>query len=287
MGKKVVVFYDYVPGKIVRSETHFLKYIDKEGHIFKAPVPPRIIEKGTVSNSLVALLHTEKFVFHAPYYRQLQKLKRLGISFAASTVNGWEEICYRKLKRLLKLMKKIINQQDYLQMDEVPIDYVNDVGKGHCSRGYFWVINAPRQKPVLFQFNEGRSSEVPKDMLKDFAGKLQCDGLSSYKTAFKGNERVTLLTCLVHIRRDFIKALPTNKELAEYFINETRIIYDIEAYADKKQLSDQQREGLRRKHIRPILDQLHHWLTKHRESLPPHTPISKAITYALNHWELL
>jgi transposase len=121
MGKKVVVVYDYVPGKIIKSETHFLKYIDTEGHIFKAPVPPRIIERGTVSNRLVAQMHIEKFVYYAPYYRQLQKLRRLGIVFAASTVNDWEEICYKKLKRLLKLIKKIINQQDYLQIDECPL----------------------------------------------------------------------------------------------------------------------------------------------------------------------
>ena len=54
MGKKVVVVYDYLPGKIIKSETHFLKYIDTEGHIFKALIPPRVIERGTVSNRLVA-----------------------------------------------------------------------------------------------------------------------------------------------------------------------------------------------------------------------------------------
>jgi len=287
MGKKVVVVYDYLPGKIIKSETHFLKYIDTEGHIFKAPVPPRVIERGTVSNRLVAQMHTEKFVYYSPYYRQLQKLRRMGIVFAASTVNDWEEICYKKLKRLLKLMKRIINQQDYLQIDEVPINYVNDVGKGHCSRGYFWVVNAPRQKFVFFQFNEGRSNEVPKELLKDFKGKLQCDGLSAYKTAFKDSQVVTLMTCLVHIRRDFFKALKNNKALAEYFLNETRIIYDLEAYADKKQLSDEARTDMRKKHVKPILDQLKGWLLQHQSAVPPDSPISKAVNYALNHWHML
>ncbi len=77
------------------------------------------------------------------YHRIIKKLQRQGTHFAASTVNDWEEICYRKLKRLLKQPKKIIMSHNYVQMDEVPIKFVNDVGKGKCGSGYFWVANVP------------------------------------------------------------------------------------------------------------------------------------------------
>ena len=30
-GKKVVVTFDYVPGKFIKSATHFLKYINEQG----------------------------------------------------------------------------------------------------------------------------------------------------------------------------------------------------------------------------------------------------------------
>jgi transposase len=166
IGSKVTEVYDYQPGKFVKTQTRYKKYIDKTGQIYKASVPPRVIEKGRVSNRLVANVHVDKFVYSMPYERQIKKMQRLGMSFAASTVNGWEEICYQKLKRLLKLFKRVINQQDYLQIDEVPIRFVNDVGKGSCSSGYFWVVNAPRQKLVLFEFNPSRASVVPKELLK-------------------------------------------------------------------------------------------------------------------------
>ena len=287
IGKKVVVVYDYVPGKVVKSATHFLKYIDAEGQIFKAPVPPRIIEKGRVSNRLVAYMHVDKFVYSAPYYRQIRKMQRIGASFAASTVNGWEEICYRKLKRLMKLFKKIINQQNYLQIDEVPIHYVNDVGKGKCSSGYFWVVNAPHQKLVLFEFNPSRASTVPEELLKDFKGDLQCDGLSSYKSAFKNNKDVRLLTCLAHIRRGFFKAKNNNMALARYFLNETRTIYDIEAYCDYKGIIDLERAAIRKKYIKPILDQVNEWLLQNSSGVIPDSPTGKAFTYAINHWSLM
>ena len=287
MGKKVVVVYDYLPGKVVKSSTHFIKYIDEKGQIFKAPVPPRVIEKGRVSNRLVAYMHVDKFVYASPYYRQSRKLQRMGASFAASTVNDWEEICYRKLKRLLKLFKKIINQQNYLQIDEVPINYVNDVGKGKCSSGYFWVVNAPRQKLVLFEFNPSRASAVPKELLKDFKGKLQCDGLSSYKSAFKDNEDVKLLTCLAHIRRGFFKAKNNNLALARHFLNETRVIYDIEAYGDHQCINDLERAAIREKYVKPILDQVKEWMVENRGAAVPDSPTGKAFTYALNHWSLM
>jgi transposase len=287
IGSKVTEVYDYQPGKFVKTQTKYKKYIDQAGKIYKAPVPPRIIEKGRVSNRVVANVHVDKFVYSMPYERQIKKMQRLGMSLAASTVNGWEEICYRKLKRLLKLFKRIINQQDYLQIDEVPIHFVNDVGKGKCSSGYFWVVNAPRQKLVLFEFNPSRGNTVPKELLKDFKGKLQCDGLSSYKTAFKDNEQVQLLACLAHIRRGFFKARKHNLELAKYFLNETRIIYDIEAYCRHKQLADNEIVEIRIKYIRPILDAIKDWLLGNRDTVTPDSPTGKAFTYACNHWHLM
>jgi transposase len=286
-GVKVSVVYDYQPGKIIKKITRYLKYIDADNNIYKERVPDRIIEKGRVTNRFVANVHVDKFVYSIPYNRQLKKLMRKGASFAPSTVNGWEEICYRKLKRLLRLFKKVINQQDYLQMDEVPIDYVNDVGKGHCSSGYFWVINAPRAKLVLFSFNPSRASTVPKELLADFKGKLQCDGLSSYKAAFKENEEVTLLACLAHIRRYFFKAKKHNLELVRYFLNETRIIYDIEEYCDRKKMSDNERAAIRKQYVKPILDQVKLWLNENRSSVTSDSPTGKAFTFACNHWDLM
>lgn len=287
IGSKVTEVYDYQPGKFVKTQTRYKKYIDQAGKLYKAPVPPRVIEKGRVSNKLVANVHVDKFVYSMPYERQIKKMQRLGMSLAASTINGWEEICYRKLKRLLKLFKRIINQQDYLQIDEVPINFVNDVGKGSCSSGYFWVVNAPRKKLVLFEFNPSRASEVPKELLKDFKGKLQCDGLSSYKTAFKDNEQVQLLACLAHIRRYFFKARKHNQELSKFFLNETRIIYDIEAYCKHKRFTDDEIVEVRMQYVKPILDQINNWLKENRSTVTPDSPTGKAFTYASNHWHLL
>ena len=142
-------------------------------------VLPRMVERGTVSNRLLAHLHCERFVYYTPYYRQLQRFERtMGFSFAASTVDHWEEVCYKKLKRLLKLLKKTIQQASYIKADETTLKYLHDEGTGKAANGWLWVFLAPEIKLILFEFHAGRAHDVPKDILKDFKGVLQTDALT-------------------------------------------------------------------------------------------------------------
>ena len=287
MGKKVSVYYDFVPGKLVKKVEEHLQYKSQDGEqILCTPVLPRMIERGTVSNRLLAHLHSERFVYYVPYYRQLQRFDRtMGLSFAASTVDHWEEVCYKKLKRLLKLLKKLIQQARYIKADETSLRYLHDVGKGKASTGWLWVFLAPELKLILFEFDPTRAHQVPQEILKDFKGNLQVDGLSSYTAAFKDNDTVTLLGCLVHIRRGFQKAQKQDKALAGEVLTYFNIIYRIEAYADKYKLNDEQRLALRKKYTKPFLDKIEDWLLEQQSKDPvPDTPMAKAITYALNQW---
>ena len=164
-----------------------------------------MIERGIVSNRLLAHLHSERFVYYMPYYRQQQRFERLtGVCFAASTIDHWEDVCYKKLKRLLKLLKKTLQTASYIKAVETSIKYLHDEGQGKAANGWMWVFHAPEHKLVLFEFHPGRAHDVPKEILKDFAGTLQTDALSSYTTAFKHNDKVTLMSCLAHIRRGFL-----------------------------------------------------------------------------------
>jgi transposase len=287
MGKKTTTYYDFEPGKIIKRVEERLQYISEDGEKIVAPeVTPRMVEKGIVGNTLLAHMHTERFVYYNPYYRQLQRFERtMGLTFAPSTVDGWEEMCYQKLRRLLKLLKKLLQQAGYIKADETPLRYVNDVGKGQTSQGWLWVFLAPELKLILFEFHPTRAHEVPQTILKDFKGTLQVDGLSSYTAAFKENEDVDLMGCLSHIRRGFKKAEKQNKALAGEALTYFNILYRIEAYAVKKEMTAEQRLALRKKYSGPFMEKLKDWLQTQQPVNPPDTPMAKAITYALNQWD--
>lgn len=288
MGKKVSVYYDFVPGKLIRKEEHHLQYKSKDGKIHCTPVQPRMVERGIVSNRLLAHLHSERFVYYVPYYRQQQRFERLmGVSFAASTIDHWEEVCYRKLKRLLKLLKKMIQTSSYIKADETILRYLHNEGQGKASNGWMWVFHAPELKLVLFEFHPGRGHQIPKEILKDFKGVLQTDALSSYTAAFKENKNVTLMGCLAHIRRGFKNAQKQNKVLADQVLTYFNIIYRIEAYAKRKQFSSDQRLVLRRKYSRHFLEKIRSWLDEQEDKHVPGTPLAKAVTYANNQWSKL
>lgn len=289
MGKKVTTYYDYQPGKIIKVQQEHLQYINEEKKIICEPVKPRMVEKGIVGNRLLAHLHSRRFGYGDPYYRQLRFIKNTtGVDFAASTVDGWEEISYKKLQRLLRCLRKVIMQSKYIKADETKLKYLSDVGKGKPSNGWLWVFLSPEHKLVLFEFNPSRSQHIPGEILKDFKGILQTDGLGSYTAAFKNNDQVTMMSCLVHIRRGFKKAEKYDKKLVAEVLTLFNVIYRIEAYADKNKFTPDQRLELRQKYTVQFLDKIKSWLLEQQnQDHLPGTPIAKAVNYALGQWPRL
>lgn len=241
-----------------------------------------------MSNALLAHLQTERFVYYVPYYRQLQRFKRMtGVTFAASTVDHREDVCYRRLKRLLRLLKKIIQRAGYIKADETPLKYLHHEGTGKASNGWLWIFLAPDLKLILFELHPGRGQAVPREVLKDFKGILQTDALVSYAAAFKTSDEVTLAGCLAHIRRGFKKAQQEDRELAGEVLTLFTIVYKIEAYVQQKKLDSDARLALRKKYTVPFLNQIKTWLLAQRDQHVPGTPLAKAIVYALNQWDKL
>lgn len=185
-------------------------------------------------------------------------------------------------------MKKVIVQALYLEVDEIRLEYLNDIGEGKPSRGWLWLFLSEEEKLVLFEFNPSRGYKVPQQILKDFKGTLQADGLGSYVAAFKNNEEVHLMTCLFHIRRGFKNAEKYDKKLASDVLTLFNIIYKIEAFAERRKMTDDQRLELRQKYSVPFLNKKHAWLLEQQQiDHLPGTPIIKAVNYALGQWHKL
>jgi transposase len=289
-GEVVKERYDYRPGQLIVIRDICPTYRHPESKKVMAATPPvYILEKGIAGPGLLAHLHVQKYTYHAPYYRQLQQLVRQdGVRLAPATVNDWEAICVDKyLVLIYDALKKCILQVDYLQCDETTIRVCNDIAKGKAHQGYFWVLDAPLERLTLFEYNPGRSQEVPRQLLKDFSGHLQTDAYAAYYAVFKDEQRVILLCCLVHVRRKFEKALKNDARRATHILGLIKILYDLERDAKEKAFSPQQILSLRQQQAIPILQQIKEWLDANMESTVKDSLIGEAIRHALKIWNRL
>ena len=297
IGENVTEILGFIPGELYVRKIVRPKYsvpctkeeIIKTGStetIITADLPTLPIPKGNADSSILAHIIMSKFVDHLPFYRQKQQFKRLGLTIAESTINGWFNLSCNLLEPLYLKLKELILQADYLQVDETPISVLTSQKKNSTHKGYHWVYYDPIQTIALFDYRPGRGDEGPGEILKNYTGTLQTDGYSAYdKYEFK--EGIILLACMAHARRYFYDSLNNDSQRAEYALSEIGKLYEIERQAVEQEFTYAQIYDLRQKKAKPILESFHIWLKEQLTGVLPKSTIGKAIKYALGQWTRL
>ena len=255
-------------------------------------LPSRAIEKGIAHESVLADMLVSKYVDHQPLYRQAQILKREGIIIPSSTFSDWSEASARLLELLYEAIKKeVTTVAQYVQADESPMQVLDKpknkqkkgkIGKSH--RGYQWVYLDVDANLVLFDYREGRGREGPTEVLKDFKGYLQTDGYAVYD-AFDKHPDITLLGCMAHARRYFVKAQGNDPKRANYFLAQVQKLYQIEADLREEGAEPDKIKTVRQQKAIPILQHLADWMVAEYPKVLPKSAIGKAINYAHQRWE--
>ena len=184
-------------------------------------------------------------------------------------------------------------QDSYLFVDETVDDvFTNcDDGKRHLRTRYVWGIRASVKCLVYFIYEKGsRSRKVILDFLEDFIGTIQTDGATMYKIFEENKELgITRLSCLVHIRRYFLKALKFEDEtgMARWFLERIKLIYKFEKQYKKDNLSPDTTKANRKVDILPILGEILQKLTIYADNATEEcgSLLMKAIHYAQAEWQ--
>ena len=186
--------------------------------------------------------------------------------------------------------RKHILIDPYLAVDETVGDvFVDDNGEVHLRTRYFWGIRTSVTNLVYFIYDKGsRSREVIVTFLKEFFGTIQTDGASMYKIFEKDPTlHVTRLSCLVHIRRYFLKSMKFEDKtgVAYKFLERIRLVYEYEK--SYKKLSDKERKEHRDLDIIPILTDMYQDLLYYANNTAVKCGelLMKAINYALAEWK--
>ena len=290
IGNEITEELEYTPAKLYVNRYVRPKYISKEDETgaqkqviaeLDRPMPKCIAGPNLLSNIVV-----DKYVYHLPIYRQLQRFIQDGVHIKSSTIDSWLSLVARHIRPLYAVHKAYILEAKYLQVDESPIKVLDRDKPGATHQGYMWVYHAVMQKAVFFDYNKGRGQNAPQKNLSGFAGYLQTDGYAVYEQ-FGRMADIVHLSCWAHARRYFDKALDNDNALASTAMHLIQKLYDIERTAREQELTAEQRKELRLKKSLPILNEIGKHIADNRNKVLPRSPIGKAFDYCIHRWDNL
>ncbi len=274
------------PGKCYVRKIIRHKYVrkNKQGAesspivIAKLPLAYQPIARSYGGVSILVELIIGKYVYHLPFYRQIQMLKQLGANLPPSTINDWFKDTADLLRPLYYRLKEIVLATDYIQVDETTLPVVNSE-KQKAVKGYIWMVRSVMEPLVFFHYDKGsRAQKVVLPLLEDFQGALQTDGYAAYKI-YEDKKGVLPLGCWAHARRKFEEALKEDKPRAEYALQQIGLLYEVEREADHQELSYRQRAEMRERLSYPMMVVFEKWLIREYPQVMPKGRIGKAIKY--------
>lgn len=259
--------------------------------IITAAMPAPVLKGSLASPSLLAFIMSQKYVDGLPLYRQEQQFARLGIELPRQNMANWTiNGANRWLMPVYERMHEHLVKRDIAHADETTLQVLHEPGRAAEKKSYMWLYRTGREGPpiVLFDYQETRAGEHPRNFLSGFKGYLHVDGYAGYHKV----PDVTLVGCFAHARRGYdeaIKTLPASKRSAPTAAKEglefCNRLYAIER--DLKEATPGERYEARLRRSQPVLDAFLVWLKDQAAKTLPKSALGEAVTYCLNQWNKL
>jgi transposase len=219
-------------------------------------------DKCLAAPSLRAHCIVEKYMYHMPLYRQMQKFAQEGVIIAANTMSDWVNNDARSLTALYDAHRScVLNAaSQYMMADETGFRVLDlEKVKGKKShRGQMWAYANPADGLVFFEYQQGRSRKHARPMLDKFRGILHTDGFGVYDHFAMRND-IVHANCNAHARRKFEQALFTSGEKTQYVLEQYRKLYAVEKHCREQELNFDQRLEIRREKSVPVFNELASW----------------------------
>ena len=243
-----------------------------------APLPAAPVHKCMAGASVLTDIVMQKFLYHLPFYRVVQKFRESGVIISDSTLNDWFVATCGKLKPLYDLLRKRVLQSIYIQVDESTLPVI-DNEKHRAVKGYIWCVRDVLTGQVFFiYYNGSRSKETARKLLSSYSGAIQTDGYSVYDD-FEGLPGKTMLGCWAHARRKFVEALEENKRLASEALVYIGDLYRIESEMKDAGLDAEQKKERRQKESYETIRKFEDWMLAKYDQTTSGSLIRKAIEY--------
>ena len=242
--------------------------------------PPKLIPGGRYSIDFCVHVAVSKYLDHLPLARQVRQMARAGLTIDTQTL--WDQLLAlsRHLVPSYEALHRFVLEARVIGADETTWPLLE---KGGSKRWYAW--SAAREDTVVYRIAAGRSTEAARDLLRDYAGIVMCDGYAAYGTLARAPDGggFTRAHCWSHVRRKFLEAEPAHPE-AQRGVAWIGELYDVERDVEKAEVLDPaaHRLSLRQERSRPIVEALRAWMT----TVPSlsQSSLGKALAYTDTLW---
>ena len=261
---------------VLRSELQ-IEDPDRQAFLI-APLPETIRPKGMADASLLADILINKYVYHLPFYRQIQKYKELGVLLNDATIGDWFAAVCEKLRPLYDKLREQIMSSDYIQVDESTLPVI-DNEKHRAVKGYMWAVRDALTGSVYFHYDMGsRSGDTARKLIGGYRGAVQTDGYEVYES-FENAPGKRMIGCWAHVRRKFVEALDENRKYASEAIVYIGKLYKIETEMREAGLSAEEVRERRQKESYPLIQEFEKWMDAVADKFKPKSRMGKALVY--------
>ena len=243
-----------------------------------APLPETIRPKGMADASLLADILINKYVYHLPFYRQIQKYKELGVLLNDATINDWFTSVCEKLRPLYDKLREQIMSSDYIQVDESTLPVI-DNEKHRAVKGYMWAVRDALAGSVYFHYDMGsRSGDTARKLIGGYRGAVQTDGYEVYES-FENAPGKRMIGCWAHVRRKFVEALDEDRKYASEAIVYIGKLYKIEEEMREAGLGAAEVKERRQRESYPLIQEFEKWMDAVADKFKPKSRMGKALVY--------
>ncbi|MBN1979919.1 MAG: transposase [Chitinivibrionales bacterium] len=184
----------FIVNQYVRGVYEFV--VDGEKTLLCPELPPRCIDKGTAGPGLVAQTIISKCLNHIPHYPFVNMINRqCHMKLPESTVHDWFNRGVFWLEQIVARCEQLLQACHYQQMDETKVVIMIHPTNGKSKQGFMILQLAVLERIVVFTASVSRKEEVLKELIGEFCGVLQTDGLEQYDTICKNNPKLIHVGC--------------------------------------------------------------------------------------------
>lgn len=284
---------EFVPAHFVVIEQRRVKYACKScsGGVVIGEVGDKPIEKGRPGPGLLAQVVVSKYQDHLPLYRQNKIYKRLGVDIAVSTMVGWVAAVAMALEPIYLLLVQLVLGAEVLGVDDTVLRVLDRKHPKGVKRGHIWsYVGYEAGQPVrtVFDYTPTWSGDGPCSFMKGRVGYIQGDAYKGIDKMFaEPDSEAIRVGCWSHARRKYKDALDGKDLRAAVALKLIGKLYEVEEQAKQSRASPDERQRLRDKLARPVVNQIGKWVEKIWPGIEPGSPLGKALTYTVNQWKTL